>query len=67
VLANFRLAAGLGEHVCASATPGPTSLGLIAPGSPAHVPIRAQMHAINTELAKRANNQQAQGCQDRNN
>ncbi len=36
------------------------NLGLIAPGSPAHVPIQAHMHAIDTELAKRTNNQQAQ-------
>jgi hypothetical protein len=43
------------------------SLGLIAPGSPAHVPIQAHMRAIDTELAERAGNQQAQGCQDHNN
>ncbi len=43
------------------------NLGLIAPGSPAHVPIQAHMLAIDAELAKRADNQQAQGCQDRSN
>ena len=42
------------------------NLGLIAPGSPAHVPIQAHMLAIDAELAKRANNQKAQGCQDHN-
>jgi hypothetical protein len=42
------------------------NLGLIAPGSPAHVPIQAHMHAIDAELAKRADNQQAQRCRDHN-
>ncbi len=35
------------------------NLGLITPHSPAHVPIEAQMQAIDTELAERAGNQQA--------
>ena len=30
------------------------NLGLITPGSPAHVPIQAQMQAIDAELAGRA-------------
>ena len=36
------------------------NLGLIAPGSPAHVPIQAHMRAIDAELAKRADNRQSQ-------
>ena len=36
------------------------NLGLIALGSPAHVPISAQMRAIDAELAERADNQQAE-------
>lgn len=35
------------------------NLGLIARDSPAHVPIGAQMRAIDAELARRVNNQQA--------
>jgi len=35
------------------------SLGLIAPDSPAHVPIQAHMRAIDTELAERADNRYA--------
>jgi len=35
------------------------NLGLITPKSPAHVPIRAQMQAIDTELTERARNQRA--------
>jgi hypothetical protein len=35
------------------------NLGLITPDSPAHVPIQAQMRAIDTELAERAGNQHA--------
>jgi len=35
------------------------NLGLIAEDSPAHVPINAQMRAIDAELAERADNQQA--------
>jgi hypothetical protein len=31
------------------------NLGLIAPGSPAHVPIHAHMQAVDAELTKRAN------------
>jgi hypothetical protein len=34
------------------------SLGLITPGSPAHVPIQAHMQAIDAELAARAGGQQ---------
>jgi hypothetical protein len=34
------------------------NLGLISPGSPAHVPILAHMRAIDAELAGRASNQQ---------
>jgi hypothetical protein len=34
------------------------NLGLITPNSPAHVPIQAQMRAIDTELTQRAGNQQ---------
>ncbi len=34
------------------------NLGLIAPGSPAHAPILAQMRAIDAELAARAGSQQ---------
>ena len=34
------------------------SLGLITPGSPAHVPIMAHMQAIDAELAGRAGGQQ---------
>jgi hypothetical protein len=37
------------------------NLGLINPGSPAHVPIAAHMRAIDTELAERAGNQHASG------
>jgi hypothetical protein len=39
------------------------NLGLINPGSPAHVPIQAHMRAIDTELAERAGSQQASGDQ----
>ena len=35
------------------------NLGLITPGSPAHVPIRSHMQAIDAELAERASHQQA--------
>ena len=35
------------------------NIGLITPGSPAHVPIQAHMRAIDTELTERAGNQQA--------
>jgi hypothetical protein len=37
------------------------NLGLITPHSPAHVPIQAQMKAIDAELAERAGNQKAGG------
>ena len=37
------------------------NLGLITPDSPAHVPIKAHMRAIDTELAERTGNQQASG------
>jgi hypothetical protein len=37
------------------------NLGLIAPDSPAHVPIQAQMRAIDAELAERAEIQKANG------
>jgi hypothetical protein len=37
------------------------SLGLIRPGSPAHVPIQAHMRAIDAELAERAGNQKTNG------
>ena len=37
------------------------NLGLINPGSPAHVPIQAHMQAIDTELAERAGCRQASG------
>ncbi len=43
------------------------NLGLINPGSPAHVPIQAHMWAIDTELAERAGNQQASGDQHHDN
>ena len=39
------------------------NLGLLNPGSPAHVPIQAHMRAIDTELAQRAGSQQASGDQ----
>ena len=39
------------------------NLGLLNPGSPAHVPIQAHMQAIDTELAERAGSQQASGDQ----
>jgi hypothetical protein len=39
------------------------NLGLISPDSPAHVPIRAHMRAIDAELARRAGNQQPSGSQ----
>ena len=39
------------------------SLGLIRPGSPAHVPIQAQMQAIDGELTERAGSQQGSGDQ----
>jgi len=39
------------------------NLGLINPGSPAHVPIQAQMRAIDTELTGRAGSKQASGDQ----
>ena len=35
------------------------NLGLITSGSPAHVPIRSHMRAIDAELAERARHQQA--------
>jgi len=35
------------------------NLGLITPDSPAHVPIKTHMRAIDSELAKRAHNRQA--------
>ena len=35
------------------------NVGLITPGSPAHVPIQAHLRAIDAELAERAGNQQA--------
>lgn len=35
------------------------NLGLIYPGSPAHVPIQSHMRAIDAELAKRADGNQA--------
>jgi hypothetical protein len=35
------------------------NLGLITPGSPAHVPIRSYLQAIDAELAERASHQQA--------
>ena len=35
------------------------NLGLITPHSPAHVPIQAQMQAIDRELAERAEGQKA--------
>ena len=38
-----------------------TNLGLIAPDSPAHVPIRAHMRAIDAELAEHAENQKVNG------
>ena len=34
------------------------NLGLIAPGSPAHVPIRSHLQAIDAELAERAGHHQ---------
>jgi hypothetical protein len=37
------------------------SLGLITPGSPAYVPIQAQMRAIDAELAGRAEHQKVSG------
>jgi hypothetical protein len=37
------------------------NLGLIAPDSPAHVPIKAQMRAIDAELAERAEIQKTNG------
>ncbi len=42
------------------------NLGLLNPGSPAHVPIQAHMRAIDTELAERAGSQQTSGdrCDD---
>ncbi len=41
------------------------NLGLINPGSPAHVPIQAHMQAIDTELAERAGCRQASGDENR--
>jgi hypothetical protein len=38
-----------------------TNLGLIAPDSPAHVPIQAHMKAIDAELAERAEHQKVNG------
>jgi hypothetical protein len=35
------------------------NLGLITADSPAHVPIRSHLHAIDAELAERASHQQA--------
>ena len=43
------------------------NIGLITPGSPAHVPIQAHMRAIDTELTERAGNQQASGDQHHDN
>ena len=37
------------------------NLGLITQNSPAHVPIRAHMRAIDAELAERAGNQKVNG------
>ncbi len=37
------------------------NIGLINPGSPAHVPIQAHMQAIDIELTERAGNRQAGG------
>jgi len=37
------------------------NLGLITPDSPAHVPIKAQMRAIDAELAERAENEKVNG------
>ena len=37
------------------------NLGLIKPGSPAHVPIQAHMRAIDTELAERADSRRPAG------
>lgn len=37
------------------------NLGLIAPDSPAHVPIQALLRAIDAELAERAGNRPADG------
>jgi hypothetical protein len=42
------------------------SLGLITPGSPAHVPIQAHMQAIDAELAGRVANRQPGGSQPHN-
>jgi len=39
------------------------SLGLITPGSPAHVPIQAHMRAIDAVLAERAGNQKVNGSE----
>jgi hypothetical protein len=41
------------------------NLGLITPGSPAHVPIRSHMQAIDAELAERASHQRAEPIRDR--
>jgi hypothetical protein len=38
------------------------NLGLITPGSPAHVPIRSHLQAIDAELAERVSHQQAGGA-----
>ena len=35
------------------------NLGLITPGSPAHVPIQSHLQAIDAELAERTSHQQA--------
>ncbi|HEX2742953.1 MAG TPA: hypothetical protein VHN16_00940 [Streptosporangiaceae bacterium] len=43
------------------------NLGLITPTSPAHVPIQAQLRAIDTELAERADNDPANGDQQHDN
>ena len=37
------------------------NLGLISPGSPAHVPIQAHMQAIDTELSRRTGNRRPSG------
>jgi hypothetical protein len=39
------------------------NLGLLAPNSPAHVPIRSHMQAIDAELAERAGHQHASEAQ----
>jgi hypothetical protein len=43
------------------------NLGLINPDSPAHLPIQAHMQAIDTELSRRADGQQASEAQRHDN